>query len=287
MKTSPRLLTLIFALILVIGVAQSATWAIAQDDPAADWKQQAEDALALEILPDYDPDHPPAPDIAPIYRTRVIANNYFALYELDPTAYKWAGLAALVSCNIFVSLEASIGQTAPPPFNTLPSLLTEGNLAVYTDLYWQHLAFAEGGLDELERLFALGALDESSIAAWRMIADGLEQDDPDAVWAGNTELLRREQEVVLQPIVYDGQAALWAILETLPAAMMSPVPGDTAIFDADGGDFVTFADRWVWIAEHIFPAWREFEASPNAVNTVRKAFNPCWIPPDDDPRRES
>ncbi|MBZ0320335.1 MAG: hypothetical protein K8L91_28240 [Anaerolineae bacterium] len=283
MKPSYRLV----ALILIVSAALSASRVIAQDDdPAAQWKRQAEDALSLEILPDYDPDNPLPPEIAPIYRTRVVAYNYYQMYEVNPAAFKWAGLAALVSCGIFTSLEASIGQTAPPPFDQLPTLLTDGNLAVYSDLYWQHLAFADGGLEEMERLYELGALEEWNIEVWRMIADGLENDDPDPVWEGNTALLHYEQEIILQPLIYDGYEAMWGILEKLPGAIVSSVPNDTTPFDADAGDFANFDDRWAFIADHIFPAWREFEDTPNALNDYLKAFNVCWIPEDNDPRRD-
>ncbi len=100
-------------------------------------------------------------------------------------------------------------------WNRMGERLARGNLAVYRDLQWQHLAAAQCGAkavalmldamiaeaDSAREAMRLGSLREG----WWLIGEGAESQpfDRARVLAGNISLLRVEQRDVLQELTYD------------------------------------------------------------------------------------
>jgi hypothetical protein len=138
-----------------------------------------------------------------------------------------------------------------------------GNRAVFTDIYWQHMAYEEGGLAELERVFRAGQLDRRALRGWRQIDAGRRAENADMVWQGNATLLHFEQKEVLQPQVYDTNPTLW---KEIAGWVPSPIPGHRQSFEefARGGNIATFADRWAWIEGSMLPHWRALADSQPA-----------------------
>jgi hypothetical protein len=143
-----------------------------------------------------------------------------------------------------------------------------GNRAVFTDIYWQHMAYDLCGLVEIERLFRAGQLDRRALHGWRQIDAGRRAGDQDMIWAGNTALLHFEQEQVLQPQVYEHNQALW---REISAWIPSPLPGHLETFAdfASSGNIGVFAERWPWIESRMLPRWRELnETQPARLERI-------------------
>lgn len=228
--------------------------------------------LAVEyvrsLLPDEDPDD--------IYaRNRAVTRAYAELYFLDPELYKWAGMAAfasdLVGSGIRQAEAARLHGGPPIPgvsdfsFTELSRALQYGNALVFTDIYWQHVAYHHGGIDALRRAHEAGELHDTLYEGWLMIDAGRRRYDPELVWAGNANLLYYEQRVTLQEGVYDQHRRMFQRLSG-PIGhlqpMGSPVPGHETTFQehVPGGDLGDPDDRWAWISDSMLPAWRQREA---------------------------
>jgi RHS repeat-associated protein len=193
---------------------------------------------------------------------------YADMYLRNRRVYKWAGMAALASNAVgtgLLGLESEMGRAGAPFYNIgdpedLYRALAFGNQLVFDDLYWQHLAYDKDGLEGL-------MTDGRPVApeqwkAWQDIDKGKVNAGPQGdqwIWQGNLELLRYEQEVILQGGVYD-QAPI--LLGTLGPLMPSPVPGGKAFQTAvSGGDLASFSDRWRWISDFVVPDYQRFEPS--------------------------
>jgi hypothetical protein len=118
------------------------------------------------------------------------------------------------------------------------------------------MAYDQGGLAEIERIYSAGQLDRRALCSWRQIDAGRRASDHDLIWAGNRALLHFEQQQVLQPQVYDCNQTLW---REISAWIPSPIPGHLETFAdfAPGGNIGVFAERWRWIEGSMLRRWRE------------------------------
>jgi hypothetical protein len=152
-------------------------------------------------------------------------------------------------------------------FTELSRSLQGGNALVYTDIFWQHLAYEHGGIEAIEAAWRDEELQQLPYSGWRSIDVGRRTGDLEAIWVGNARLLRFEQQFTLQEGVYDHHRRTFDRLSSevtgLVAPLESPIPGDTVTFQDHHawGDLGDFEDRWSWIDESILPAWREHEPS--------------------------
>lgn len=157
----------------------------------------------------------------------------------------------------------------------LRKALADGNIGVYADIYWQHLAYQSGGIAEMERLNKQGELSDTLLNAWRLIDSG------DA-WKGSTLLLKYEQSITLQVGVYDKYRdafkAMSRAAQYYPPTFSSPIPGDANNFTrcVPGGDLGNFEDRWKWIEGSMLPAWRKLvESDPEQVKEIMTKLSEC------------
>src|SRR5881296_2744912 len=101
-------------------------------------------------------------------RNQAITAAYAEMYLRDPQIYKWAGMAALTSATVGrgmyimrglkqTRLGSMIGLFGREVAETFDNLGV-GNLAVFADIYWQHMAYEQGGIAELEGIFRSGGL---------------------------------------------------------------------------------------------------------------------------------
>jgi hypothetical protein len=234
----------------------------------------------------------------PLVRNKLINRAYVELYESDPATFKWAGLAVFASHSIGVKLEllrtVSIASKAAlvASFGTalsawylnsqldyLYKAVSLGNKMIFTDIYWQHLAYRDGGIEELERIHQQGDLSTDLLRAWQLLDQGKKAQDEEIIWKANIDLLYHEQHNVVHPILYGGEknTALWKKIskadDILDALMTSPVPFETKLFRdcVPNGNLANFTERWKWCTESIMPRWREFETSePQTVKLLHK-----------------
>ncbi len=219
---------------------------------------------------------------------RNITAQYAKMYCKDPS-FKWAGMAAFASKLVGDGIRQAeaLHQSGLPWIpgvsdingRELAQCLAAGNILVYADIFWQHLAFCEGGLAALEACHQAGEIPDRVIEAWRKINRSKEENNADLCWEGNTELLRYEQEIILQNGIYTPKRDFWGtlsdrsdLLENFGLPLLeSPIPGDDDNFhDAvDNGDVGNFEHRWQWIAEKMLPAYRRLVIdSPERTNQL-------------------
>ena len=191
---------------------------------------------------------------------------YADIYHQNPTKFKWAGLAAIVSGIIGEeSVDLDYWRVIiPDGLEEFQASILGGNEAVFEDLFWQHLAFQAGGMEEMEKIYCLGGIGIDEYRAWLKIS----QDDAENIWAGNRDLLYHEQQNILQSAIYNPHPFLWPTVQTLTTKLVSPVPGSNDVFPSDKKiDFL--ADRWNWIDAKVLPAWRAYELDASNADELR------------------
>lgn len=204
-----------------------------------------------------------------VRRNEFVTAAYADMYLRNPAIYKWAGMAALTSAavgrgmymthylhqsrlttlvNLFAREVAAISNT-----------LGVGNLAVFNDIYWQHMAYENGGMAEIRRVYRAGQLNRFPYHAWQQIDEGRRSAKPALVWAGNRDLLYYEQRTILQPAVYEGNEHLWKLMS---GWVLSPIPGHLETIEdfAPGANMAIFAERWRWIEQSMLPRWQALDA---------------------------
>lgn len=201
-----------------------------------------------------------------VRRNEQITAAYAEMYLRDPQVYLWAGMAALTSAEVgrgmYLMRGLRLSYLAPViglwqrEARDMCRLLGEGNLAVFADVYWQHMAYEWGGIAEIERIWQDGDLNHLAYEAWNAIDAGRRTGNMELVWHGNERLLFFEQKEVLQPRVYDGKPDLWRVLG---AWIESPMPGQDQTFGDwnRGGNIGIFEQRWNWIEHSMLPFWRD------------------------------
>jgi len=216
---------------------------------------------------------------------RKITSAYAEMYLQNPDVFKWAGMAALASDavgNGMAQAEAYAESDIPLP--PIPGLdftwitgteirqwLGTGNLGVFADIYWQHVAYKEAGIDMLKFEGQEKRLEDRQLTGWKSIDDGVKAKNLDLVWKGNRDLLYYEQNELLQRRVYDQNRKLWKTLCAKPMkwfmTFTSPVPGDPTPFS--GSDFGDAGQRWSWIDSSMLPAWKRLDADrPRAIKAI-------------------
>src|SRR5215207_5585896 len=231
---------------------------ISANDPRAQWRSRAN--RRIEFTPGN-----PADRATVLKRNEYVTAAYSEMYLRNPVVYKWAGMAALTSAAVGRGmymihylkqsrLNMMVGLFGREVAN-VAVMLGAGNLAVFEDIYWQHLAYERAGIAELERIAQAGGLDRRVMRAWRQIDHGRQSGDQALIWAGNRGLLHYEQQQVLQPAVYDGDRELW---KALSGWIVSPIPGHAETIDsfAPNANIGVFDERWAWIEQRMLPRWQ-------------------------------
>ncbi len=143
--------------------------------------------------------------------------------------------------------------------------------AIFSDLAWQHEAFALGGAAAIHGAVAKlapserrGVMDSGTESAWDDIGSG----DPDRVRRGNFRLIEREQLPVIQRY-YDQMSDRFTgglVTGQLTDRADTPIPGSETYRDySDEGNIANYDDRIAWIRESLWPAHQQQLQSPGAV----------------------
>ena len=217
-------------------------------------------------------------------------NAVYRFYEkiyLSATAYEWAGLAKLAGASVYAGLsDFEWGKRiilVLPGFGPLSESLTislsteiqrilmNANRDIFDDLAWQFTAYRLSGLCALEFARENGA--DINIAPWRLIDEGIENNDLTRIVAGNLALLRREQEIIAQPR-WDELAGLPAGTGAVVSFLFSilaenPIPNGPDFADVvPGGNITVFDDRWAWVSDSPDPSlamWTIWTVTPEPV----------------------
>ena len=233
------------------------------DDLVKKWKDMAKDSLKKY------------PDIEDVPNPNAqITCAYADIYKTNPSKFKWAGLAAIVSGKIGQEIANKEWWESILGFfflGTLEQAVKDGNQAVFEDLYWQHLAFNDGKMEEIEKIYCSGNISIEMYRAWLKIS----QENENYVWEGNKDLLYHEQKNILQDDMYKPYPHEWSLVQEETDKLRSPVPGHDNIIPSTSKIY-DLDDRWKWISENIIPAWRTYEInSGNAISLKNEHKSYC------------
>jgi hypothetical protein len=229
----------------------------------------------------------------------LITKAYASMYLDNPRVFKWAGMGAFASALVgagiaggksvdaaydffFKDDEEVDAKTKRKNLTDLDNMLIAGNKAVYRDIYWQHMAYAELGIEGLLKMLDSHRVTKKEwlIQGWKDIANGHKKYTKELIWRGNGKLLEFEQKVTLQP-VYNRYKDL---ADKLTYVMISPLPEHYAPFVLfyPNGSIANVSERWGWITRHLLPEWKRQDSSSVEVkvrallmsNTPKGAV--CW-----------
>jgi hypothetical protein len=257
------------------------------DDSSRDWRLDADKEGGLDTIEGLS-------GAGEAINQRLTA-AYARMYLRDPETYKWPGMAAYASWLIgwaervarkiqqeqeYISLARFFFGTTPGAGIQIAEALRRGNIFLFRRIHWQHLAYDTRGLKELMRISRTQELPitDAEVDAWRQIDAGrlARADRPDGatssaadefVWGGAERLLRYEQEMVLQPRVYDYDRDVW---KEFSRVAFSPIPGDAHEFIdlSPDGTLSDFDQRWDWVSNSMLPAWRNLDANDRRTVVV-------------------
>ena len=165
-------------------------------EPLASLRSQAFDALRVDGIVQG----------SPVILNRKITLEYSEFYNARRDLYKWMGAAAFASDRVG---EAILAGDFDETLGALEPALTQGNLAVFMDMYPQHVAYSDGGIASINQLLAAGQIPPRVAEYWQKIENvrtgvgGVETLD-EAVY----DMLDHEQRFVLQPASYEGDNLL-------------------------------------------------------------------------------
>ncbi|HUB24555.1 MAG TPA: hypothetical protein VL992_03925 [Tepidisphaeraceae bacterium] len=202
---------------------------------------------------------------------------YQHIYQQDPNL-QWAGLAYLAGGAVLNALN-NLAQKAsriddalfsgPIAFTDSPgaqgtmgaelsaigeaqSIILEMQKAVFDDLAWQHEAYLDGGFAAIEQAYLNGSLPADAYAAWKQVDNGIQTNNSAEILAGNTALLYREQNRILQP--YYNKINLPVLNGLVTATATNPMPGGAQF---SGTDIADFAQRWDFILKQVVQPWAQ------------------------------
>jgi len=224
-----------------------------------------------------------------IMRNAQITASYATYYKRRSDLFKWAGCAAFVSYQLWPPLvgfkpqvlnrrifDAKALEEGPAPVQHDLDLLRVTNVAVFQDIAWAHTAYLDGGLSAVEAGTEGLPNHELLVEGFREIARGEKllaadrrsYEGKDAVWRGNTTLLRHEQAGIIQEQLGKMNDAvammMWWLSIDFDANNLKSDQATQASFAAamtrrnrPDGKVNNFDDRWTWIEDEILPQWRK------------------------------
>jgi hypothetical protein len=247
------------------------------------------------------------------HRNVEITARYAWLYTLRPGCLKWAAMAAIASHHVRLALfplrldADRTGYVDIPRSLSRPRVLLTAdvntiratNNAIFTDLFWVHLAYLTpgGGIGGLRAVLHADRHYAPVLAGFEAIDQGrrvLEDATAsaaarrragDLIWAGNVALLEHEQRAVVQPS-FDRLSRASAWLVAIGSATSFEVRGvrqeiadftsfylysftrglPAAVRARAWPSITRFEDRWRWLIASVVPRFRRFDAGTHLVD---------------------
>jgi hypothetical protein len=199
---------------------------------------------------------------------------YTTLYDQNHNLL-WAGMAKLAGGTVYGGLQTGLtikfaagalgGPIAVRQAQFVENKLVGMQQDIFMDLAWQHQAYLERGICELDAAYRRGDISKKNFDAWLDIDSG----DPERVWRGNKALLYQEQYNILDPTYTEIRGGLlgYPTAKMLSLMTQSPIPGGKPFTEVvPGGDVTKFQDRWQWIETDMLPAYQQL--SPDYRTTL-------------------
>jgi hypothetical protein len=190
---------------------------------------------------------------------------YTALYNQNHNLL-WAGMAKLAGGTVYGGLQTGLvvkvaagvagGTIGQGQAQFVENKLVAMQQDIFMDLAWQHQAYIERGICELDTAYRRGDISKDNFQFWLDIDSGY----PQQVWRGNKALLHQEQFNVLDPTYRQIRGGLLGGPTAWMLSRMteSPIPGGKPFSEVvPGGDVTKFQDRWQWIETDMLPSYQQ------------------------------
>jgi len=217
---------------------------------------------------------------------RVYATYYYyqQLFKQRPEELMWAGMAKTAGAPVIAGMSDLTTwwqATDPiPPFDdrdyglevVIDLFLLDGNKTIFLDMAWAHRAYLASGMRALDFVKDNELPLQANFEAWRKIDNGISGGNTALINEGNDALLKREQEVVMQPIYFNRLANTWIKQPPLQSWLgavavpensnglgnagewfsansnKNPMPGGPGFrATVPNGRIDNFLNRWTWI----------------------------------------
>lgn len=150
-------------------------------------------------------------------RNKAITSIYAQLYQANPNLYKWAGMTAFASHHVGLGL-IPFKISGIKLLNIKTSFLKTGlihhlnlvrhlNNRIFEDIDWVHFAYAEHGIDLLRTLMTNHPHYQKMLDAFELLEDrkllledGQKREGENKIWRANLQLLKHDQQEVVQPV---------------------------------------------------------------------------------------
>lgn len=217
-----------------------------------------------------------------------IGKTYQEFFLKDPAAFLWAGMAAFASkavhdasrkADVLSRLDVIPGSISREDWKNLADRMLELNVRVFHSTFWHHLAYDEGGREEIRALWMEHAVSTNIRNAWEAIDEGRRlqaagQMDraKDLYFRANLGILLEEQESVVERGLRPRHIrTLRAITQigTMPAlnhlVFPAAVPGDGETFldytrreNIRSPDFGSLEQRRSYYVDSVLPSFVDF-----------------------------
>lgn len=160
---------------------------------------------------------------------QIIYYYYMQIFDENPEELYWAGMAKAAGAAVYAGMvdmnawrEYSLLVGTPFAQRRITKLdqiiegfLLAGNRDIFNDMSWSHHAYASSGLWAINHLEneqinngTIDAFPYTDYRAWDKIDQGIKDGVFLILRDGNKEILRREQEIVMQPL-YTALKTIW------------------------------------------------------------------------------
>ncbi|TDP99875.1 MULTISPECIES: hypothetical protein [unclassified Leifsonia] len=218
--------------------------------------------------------------------------DYYGRLYLNNPDLQWAGMANMIGPSFaggfrdLAMLRSILKSGVQPPFipdalwgqlrqfsdeelrfyeTTLLGMQKE----IFLDQARQHEAFLGGGMKEIERLRASGAIDRDTAYAWKQIASG----DPAQISEGNGFLLKREQKEIIDDnydAMRDHAPTGEAMTQMITLIGAAAIPGAKTFPEVfSEGNIADEDDRWSLIKKDTLPVYQDLvKNQPEKVREI-------------------
>jgi hypothetical protein len=151
-----------------------------------------------------------------VLRINAIYDYYQQLFKQMPEKFMWAGMAKVAAAPIYAGMSdlntwwQATEITPPwPPYQGpgdrdygvevfIEGLLLSGQKTIFLDMAWAHRSYNASGIFALNYVDSIETAKSTNYSAWRSINIGILDNDQSVIFSANGDLLKREQEEVVQ-----------------------------------------------------------------------------------------
>lgn len=225
-----------------------------------------------------------------IKRNYAITSVYANLYWSNRQLFKWAGMAAFASHHVGFGLLPFMVKPvklldiktscATRGLSNDLNLIRHLNNRIFDDIAWAHFAYQQEGIESLRELMTGDPHYGKMLESFELLETGrqLGNEGQTQIWTSNTQLLRHEQEYVVQPVfnrlgaIFQNLLTFCASLDFSPShtktdwryhssfiAYMYLYGKKTMLNTKSFPNLTILPQRWGWLEDKVVENWKRNE----------------------------